>query len=99
MAYSGFAGLAQVSDFASLNWGQSTATTNQIAIFATANYQSGSTSLTFPDLSGLTGFLPLASSGQSIYWSAQVQQGVPVGTNPPSGAIQYVGNFGTYTQP
>lgn len=97
--YSGFSGLSDVSDYISIDWAQSATSTYFIQMTATANYLNGSTSVTIPDLSSLTGFLAPAASGTAINWSAQINQGDPYLTNPPSGAIQGVGNSGTYTEP
>jgi hypothetical protein len=96
--YSGFSGPSNVSQAAIITWYQATSSINQISMTATANYQSGSTSMTIPDLSNLTGFLTPQASG-TIYWTALLNQGNLVGANPPSGTTQSVSNYGTYALP
>jgi hypothetical protein len=96
--YSGFSGLSNVSQAASITWYLGTGYLNQISMTATANYQNGSTSITIPDLSGLSGFLTSPASG-TIYWTALLDQGDLVGTNQPSGTSQSVSNYGTYALP
>lgn len=98
-AYSGFSGMSTVSDFANVTWSQGNTSLNEITITATVNYQNGSTSMTVPDLSSLSGFLSQKSSSGTVSWTAEVTQGYPTGTNPPLGTIQYVANTGTYTLP
>jgi hypothetical protein len=98
-SYAGFSGMPDVGYGAYLRWQQGTASSNYLDMFATANYLNGSTSMTIPDLSGLTGFLAPAASGTSVSWSALISQGNPYLTTPPSGNQQSVGNGGTYTEP
>jgi hypothetical protein len=96
--YSGFSGLSNVSQAAILTWNQESGSFNQISMAATTNYQNGSTSMTIPDLSSLTGFLTPPASG-TIYWTATLDQSDLVGTNPTSGTSQSVSNYGTYALP
>jgi len=103
-AYSGFSGMSNISQEASIGWtqgqlGQGSLEFNEIMITATANYQNGSTAMSIPDLSNLTGFLAPATSGTTVGWNAGVSQGGPLLTSPPSGTIQSVGNSGSYTEP
>jgi hypothetical protein len=98
-AYSGFSGMPNVVDNASLGWFQGTNISNEIQMTATANYQNGNTSMTIPDLSSLSGFFSPKGFSGSLYWTAEVTQGATTGTNPPNGTIQYVANYGTYTLP
>jgi hypothetical protein len=97
-AYSGFSGASDVSDQVNLTWFTGTQTINEIIMSATVNYQNGSTGMTIPDLSSLTGFLTPPASG-AFYWSAEILQGSITGKNPYTGTVQYVGNSGTYTLP
>jgi hypothetical protein len=97
--YSGFSGLSNVSQQVTLQWFPEITTNNLVLMNATANYQNGSTSMTIPDLSSLTGFLVPAASGTTVYWTARVDQGDPFLTNPPSGTVQQAGSTGTYTEP
>jgi len=99
LSYSGFSGMANISESAIIQWNQGTVSQNLIEMTTTANYQSGATSITIPDLSGLTGFIAPATSGTTITWTANVFQGDPFLTTPPSGIVQSVGAGGTYTEP
>ena len=72
--YNGFAGKAGVSDSAALYWFPSSTVQREIQISASENYQKGSTSLTFPDLSSLPGFLAAPASGSQVSWSAYINQ-------------------------
>ena len=103
-AYSGFSGMSNVSQQAGLSWSLGQVALGNldldfINVTATSNYQNGSTSISIPDLSSLTGFLAPASSGTTVSWNAAVVQGDPFLTTPPSGTIQEVVNSGTYTEP
>lgn len=76
--------------------------TGQIYEFSSANYLSGQTTLTVPDISSLTGMLALPPSGTQVLWSAEManavnydaSQKVPVGAT-----FNAVGGSGTYTEP
>jgi hypothetical protein len=96
--YSGFSGSANVTDLANLTWFLGTGAIDEITMTSTANYQGGSTAMTVPDLSSLTGFLTPPTSGP-VNWSANVYQGNFTDTKPLSGTIQYVGKNGAYTLP
>jgi hypothetical protein len=103
-AYTGFSGMATISQEANIDWSQGqlnqgTLTFDGITMTATANYQNGSTAMSMPDLSNLTGFLAPAPSGTTVNWYARVYQGDPFLTSPPSGTIQWVDNSGSYTEP
>lgn len=104
-AYAGFPGMSDISYQATINWGLGTwvfgiaADLDEIYISATANYQNGSTAISIPDLSSLTGFLATPPSGTTVGWSAAVYQGDPFLTSPPSGTIQGADNSGSYTEP
>jgi hypothetical protein len=90
--------MSNVSQEANVTWGLETASMNEITMSATANYQNGSTSMTVPDLSSVSGFLTPPAEG-TIYWTADIAQGTLSGTNPPNGTIQSVSNNGTYALP
>lgn len=98
-SYSGFAGNSNVLNYASFYWNPNKTTLDEIAITATANYLSGSTTSTVPDLSALTGFLTLKGFSGTVTWSAQVSQGNLSGASPTNGSSQYVTHAGTYTLP
>lgn len=97
-AYSGFSGSSDVSNVANVIWLSANGNFNEIAMVSTSNYQNGSTALTTPNLSSLTGFLTPPTSG-TVDWTAEIIQGKFTGTTPPTGTVQYVGNNGTYTLP
>jgi hypothetical protein len=105
-AYSGFSGMSNISQQAAIYWGVGTwgsfpipADLDSITMTATANYQNGSTAMSIPDLSSLTGFLAPVPSGTTVDWTAEFSQGAPFLTTPPSGTIQSVSNYGAYTEP
>ena len=99
--YSGFPGMSNLSYRAAIDWNLGTSAFGFAEIFirATANYQNGSTALSIPDLSSLTGFLARPPSGTTVGWSAGVYQGDPFLTSPPSGTVQGATNSGSYTEP
>jgi hypothetical protein len=105
MGYTGFSGQANVAQNAWIFWnsgsgGGSTATEN-IQVEATASYQSGSTTLGIPDLSGVAGFLAPAASGTRVEWDVWIQQQSWGLTSqvPPNGTLSEVSNSGLYTVP
>jgi len=98
-AYTGFSGMPNVSRISSLAWNLTTTSPDSITVETSANYQNGSTSLTIPDLSGLTGFIAPPASGTTVAWRASVNQGNPFLTTPPSGTELSVANSGTFTEP
>jgi hypothetical protein len=97
--YTGFSGMSPVWQIADIQWGQGNISVNSIEVLATENFQNGATTLTFPDLSGLTGFLATPHSGMNILWQARIQEGSAFSTTPPNGTVQSVSNGGTYTVP
>jgi len=103
--YSGFSGMSNISQQAAIYWGEGTgpwpipADLDSITMTATANYQGGSTAMSIPDLSSLTGFLAPVPSGTTVTWTAGFSQGNPLLTTPPNGTIQSVSNSGSYTEP
>jgi hypothetical protein len=101
--YTGFSSMTNVVLQARIGWWiantQSGQDSYQIQLSATANYQNGATSVSIPDLSGLTGFIAPPASGTSVDWSAGVQQGFPLLTSPPNGTMLAVNDSGEYTEP
>lgn len=100
--YSGFSGMSDISYQAGISWslgGPDGLDTGQISISATDNYQSGSTELSIPDLSSLTGFVATPTSGAAVLWSAGVYQGDTSLNRPAGGTIKGVYNSGSYTEP
>ena len=99
--YAGFTGKTGVMQSASLAWSSGTLGQNFFEVNATANYQNGSTTVAFPDLSGLAGFLPAPSTGTNVDWSAEIlQNSYGVLQSMPSSAMgSVVENGGTYMVP
>jgi len=97
--------MSNISQQAAIYWGEGIwafgipADLDSITMTATANYQNGSTAMSIPDLSSLTGFLASVPSGTTVDWTAEYSQGDPNLTTPPSGSIQSVSNSGSYTEP
>jgi hypothetical protein len=98
-SYTGFSGMADVQQVAGVQWQQGTTSTQHIQMSATASYQNGATSMTIPDLSGLTGFFAPAPAGTSVFWFASVDQGWAVLSYSTNGTLYTVANSGTYTEP
>jgi hypothetical protein len=100
--YSGFAGQPAIGDFAHVGW-ITGAISNSIDIFATANFQNGANTITFPDLSAIPGFFGPAASGSTIVWFANISGGtlqrLGGGGSQPNESLQIVSNGGNYTQP
>jgi hypothetical protein len=97
--YTGFAGKSQVVQYLQLSWGQLTSSESIIGMSATANYQNGATSLTFPDLSGLKGFIAPPASGTEVQWLAGIEQGTATSASSTTQIIQSVANHGLYGEP
>jgi hypothetical protein len=101
--YSGFNTLPAVSDQASISWG-TPGVSDQITMVATANFQSGATTITIPDLTSLPGFLAPAPTSTTINWVADIfggtEQEFTFSANlPANSSIQSVENKGTFVQP
>jgi hypothetical protein len=96
--YTGFSGSANVLRSAILFWGQGT-TLSEIAVSASANYQNGATTISIPELSGLTGFIASAPTGTTVSWFAGISQGVSVDSLVTGSTVSSVENSGTYTEP
>jgi hypothetical protein len=101
LSYSGYTGMTGVFDAVEMNWSPTPSTVNVVLLTATWNYLNGSTTVSIPDLSSLTGFLPPPASGTQVGWSAQISQGrFPSLQQPSSNAtITTLSNTGTYTVP
>ncbi|HMG88297.1 MAG TPA: hypothetical protein VK574_21385 [Terracidiphilus sp.] len=100
-AYTGFAGKPGVIESAAVGWVSGTGVSSFFEVDATANYQSGSTALAFPDLSGVAGFQPAPTSGSPAVWTAEIVQfsaGATL-TMPSNATGNAVANSGTYTVP
>lgn len=101
--YSGFPGRTGVIQTAGFGWETGTLQLQEkfFLVIASANSQNGSTTLAYPDLSGLAGFLAGPPSGTQVTWSAQVVQsnfGVMQPT-PSSLQVSTVLNGGFYVVP
>jgi hypothetical protein len=92
ISYTGFAGNTDVNYSVALNWGGSL---TDLTVTATAAYQNGTTTLTVPDLTGLTGFLAAPGSGTMVTWSASVSEH----TSQPTDSFAVVINVGSYNEP
>ncbi|HTU51690.1 MAG TPA: hypothetical protein VMF56_13940 [Acidobacteriaceae bacterium] len=103
MDYTGFSGEANVAQNAWIFWkpGNGGDSTENIQVEATANYQSGSTTLAIPDLSSLAGFFAPPLSGTVVEWTIWMQQqswSLTAETRP-NGTLSEVSNGGQYTVP
>lgn len=98
--YTGFSGKTDVIQSAILTWSIGTSL-NDSLIVTTANYQNGSTSLTFPDLSSVAGFLASPAQGTTVAWAAAIWQGGSGILQPATPNSTRVGavNAGSYTEP
>lgn len=102
--YSGYSGVAAVAQQAAIEWIPSTNALSSLTVIATANYQTGSNSITIPDLSSLIGFLPSPSAGSKIYWVASIWGGTTpvfdfVSAPPANASMSFVEQSGTFTAP
>ncbi len=99
--YTGFAGQPAIADVAGISWLQGTAPFS-MNVISTANNQNGATALTFPDLTSIPGFVPIAPAGTTISWFAATVGGTTqfyVGPAPIPQAISRASSQGTYIQP
>jgi hypothetical protein len=101
LSYAGFSGTTGISDGVEMSWSPASNAENVVLVTATANYLSGANTVSVPDLSGLTGFLPPPASGTPVGWSAQISQGNIPSLQPPASnvTITIVSNAGAYTVP
>ena len=100
--YPGFSGATNTSLYASIGWQPTPTTLTDISVTSTANFQNGSTTVTVPDLTSITGFSPSAASGTSVSWQAAVSGGATLpfaSSTPTAGAFESVQNQGTYSEP
>jgi hypothetical protein len=104
--YTGISGKTDAYQEAIYSWpvgsSESSSDIGEIELVATLNYQAGSTTLTVPDLSGVSGFLSAPASGTQVSWFAEVWQS-SYGFNwpPPSSSStsSSVTNSGSFTVP
>lgn len=101
LSYAGFTGKTGVFATGRADWNNPAVGNFEFEIVASANYMNGSTLLSFPDLSGLTGFVAPPVSGTQVSWFASISQstfGAPQ-PMPTNATITTVENSGTYTAP
>jgi hypothetical protein len=72
--YSGFAGTGTQAVELDWFWSSPSGDVTGYNLIATRNSMGGASSLTFPDLSGVPGFLATPSSGQEVDWGAALVQ-------------------------
>lgn len=99
--YAGFTGRKMISRSASLSWDANQTTEDVYEVYSTGNYANGATSMTFPNLTGLKGFLAHPSGRTQVIWRAFIYQNYP-DPRPESlvGLVEnIVGNWGTYSVP
>jgi hypothetical protein len=103
-SYSAFSGMPAVAQQAEMEWIPSTNSLYSVTVIATGNYQTGSNSITIPDLTSVAGFLPSPSSGADVYWVASVWGGTTpifdyLSAPPSNGSVSFVEQSGTFTAP
>jgi hypothetical protein len=99
-SYTGFSGKNGVFDSALLLWSNSPVI-GQYLVTASANYLQGKTTVAFPDLSGIAGFMAPPPSGAEVVWASLITQD-SLGVSQPlasNATITTVGNSGQYTVP
>lgn len=99
--YTGFAGQPAVADVAGIGWTQGTVSFG-MSVISTANNQNGATALTFPDLTSIPGFVPIAPAGTTISWGAATVGGTAqfyAGPTQIPQTISRASSQGTYIQP
>jgi hypothetical protein len=100
VSYSGFAGNNRLDYRTLWNW-TAGGVHNYANVYATANYLNGGTSITWPDISAVTGFLSPPVSGTYVNWSAGITQ-TTYDSNPAStsnSTVTSVANQGVYQVP
>jgi hypothetical protein len=97
-SYAGFSGNSGVHRGAFLAWESGNGNTNQytFSLSSSASYQGGTSSLAFPDLSALPGFLATPAPGTAVFWLADI-----VHLESSGGAISHtaVESSGNYSVP
>jgi hypothetical protein len=100
MAKSGITGKTGVTETITLVWNNSAAGGTSSESIATGNYLNGSTSLSFPAFTGLTGFLSGPPSGSSVVWFADVSESTVASLQTTQNGTQTgVENGGSFTVP
>jgi hypothetical protein len=102
--YTDFNALAAVAQQAKIQWIPAANTVNSITVTATASFQNGANTITIPNLTSLSGFIPAAPTSTTITWVADIfggtgQQFAFFPTPPPNSTVSFVQNQGTFTQP
>ncbi len=104
LAYAGFSGASGISYLAYGSWQPLGVGSRDLYfnfIHATGNYLNGGTSITFPDLSSVTGFLSPPVSGTFVNWDASVTQTAYTSqlASPSNATVTSVVNSGRYIVP
>ncbi len=101
MANSGITSKTGVTDYLTLVWNSTPAGGTDSELIATGNYLNGSTSLAFPNLAGLSGFLSGPPSGSMVVWFASISQSSAASLQPlnQNGTETGVENGGSFTVP
>lgn len=99
--YSGFSSTAASGDAVSLQWFVNSSTLDEITVYATAAALNGTTTVSVPDLTSLSGFFQTPASGTTVYWLAYAYGGTYpwFSPTPSSGTIAYGETNGQYTEP
>jgi hypothetical protein len=104
MANSSITGTTGVTESGELEWFVPSVESTSVDIWsvsATGNYLNGSTSLAFPNLGGLTGFVSGPASGDTANWFAFISKSSAASGQSviPSGTITSVETSGSFTVP
>jgi len=83
--YTGFSGRSGVTQLSQMTWLTGSNAQSVYVTRSSAAYQGGSSTMTMPDLSHLSGFLPPPPSGTQATWSAAVLQSDSGSFQPASG--------------
>ena len=100
-SYNAFSGKPGVYATATASWHNPAIGNLEIVVLTSSNYLKGATSVIFPDLSAINGFISPPSSGTQVNWIAQIAQstaGEPQ-IMPANATITTAQNGGTYTVP
>jgi hypothetical protein len=99
-SYAGLGGKNGSFDSAFLLWATADVI-DQYLVIASSNYLQGSTTVAFPDLSGIAGFMAQPPSGTVVVWVSLIAQD-SLGVSQPltaNATITTVENSGKYTVP